>query len=173
MDILSYWLILIPLAIIAISLVWQVITKPHEIPNIFGYKMFIIFDQYMDDSIKEGDVVFTKNVNPDKLASGNIIAFRNGQDTVTIHKIIKVDEDKNSKFFKMNTLDTETNDTRYVKEKSVEGLMIFRIPKIGAILYFIQQPPVMVGGMLLIIACGLVWIYIAGKLDERDLETET
>ena len=69
----------------------------------------------------------------------------------------------------MNTLDTETNDTRYVKEKSVEGLMIFRIPKIGAVLYFIQQPHITMGIMIIILICGLIWIYIAGKLDEKEL----
>ena len=52
----------------------------------------MIFDKYMDDSIEYGDLVVTKNIEANKLKTGNTIAFRNNMNTVTIHKIINIEE---------------------------------------------------------------------------------
>ena len=52
--------------------------------------------------------------------------------------------------------------------KHIEGLLIKRIPKVGTVLYFIQQPLVMITISAIILAVGGVCIYIAGKLDDID-----
>ncbi len=156
--------VLIPLIIIIINIFYQLIVYPDKIPHIFGYKIFMIFDEYMDDSIEFGDLVFTKNVNPNDLQIGDIIAFRNKRNTVAIHKII----DANTNMFTMKTLINETNDTKYVNKENVEGILVYKIPRLGAIVYFIQQPWAMLAIGCVILSAGLVWIYIAQELDERD-----
>lgn len=144
---LIYLFILIPLLYIALSVVWQSIKYPEEIPNIFGYKLFMILDEDMD-AVEYGDLVFTKNIKRNDVKNGDIIAYRNISD----NKVRIVENYGTEDFLK------------------IEGLLIKRIPKIGAILYFIQQPLVMAIGVLIILTIGGICIYIAGKLDERDMK---
>jgi len=61
-----YTIILIPLIYIAVSVVWQSIIRPEEIPDIFGYKIFMILDRNMQN-VEYGDLVFTKNINAEEL----------------------------------------------------------------------------------------------------------
>lgn len=170
---LLYYIILIPLVFVFLTIVWQIAFYPDKIPNIIGYKMFIVFDEYMDDSIKNGDLVFIKNTNPDLLEVNQVAAFRNGKNTVTIHKILSIDEQDGSRRFTMNTLPNETLDTKYVSDYRIEGLVVHRIPRLGAIIYFLQQPLVALGIETVIILFGIIAVQIAGKLDERDLKKES
>ena len=133
-----YYLILIPLIIITLMIVYQQITEPDKIPDVFGWKMFIILDEYMDESVQYGDLVLTKNIEPEMLEKGEIMAFRNDTNTVTIHKILEINEengiDTNTKeerlirTFTMKSLENETNDTKFVKDSKVEGILRHTIP---------------------------------------------
>jgi len=49
--------VLVPLTLIALSIVFQLFVYPGKIPNIFGYKVFMVFDEYMDETVKFGDLV--------------------------------------------------------------------------------------------------------------------
>lgn len=170
-----YYAFLIPLTLAALIVVYQTIRYPDRIPDVFGYKIFMIMDEYMDDSVKFGDLVFTKNIATEKINIGDIIAFRNGQNTVTIHRVIDISEDKNSdtdentKMFTMNTLENETLDTKYVSSDKIEGKLVHTIPKIGLIIMIIQDPLITVSIILVILIIGLIIYYIAQELDMRDI----
>ena len=142
---LIFVIILIPLLYIAVSLAWQAITQPEQIPNIFGYKLFMILDRNMVN-VEYGDLVFTKNINQNELNVGDTVAFRDIRENKV--QIIKYN---NEGIF-----------------GNIEGLLIKRIPKVGSVLYFIQKPIVMITISAIILAVGGVIIFIAGKLDERD-----
>ena len=165
---LIYILILIPLIIVTIDVSYQVIVYPDKIPDVFGYKFFIIFDQYMDSSLKYGDLAITYNKQPEEIKPNDIIAFRNGANTVTIHKVNKIENQNDILTFNMKTLANETNDTKNVSEEKLEGLLICRIPKLGGIIYFIQKPISMLIISCIILFVGGICIFIAGKLDERE-----
>ena len=138
-----YVLILLPLVIASVRIVFQKILYPEMIPDIFGYKMFVILDENMDESLKYGDLVITYNQNKDKIEGNNLIAYRNDTNLVTI---------------------TSKN----VKMDKYEGLVVNIIPKLGSLLYFISQPIAMVIISCIILAIGGVWIYIAGKIDNKE-----
>ena len=135
-----YYAILIPLVIVTLMIVYQQIVFPDKIPHIFGWKLFIIMDEYMDDSIEFADLVFTKNIEPKDLKVNDVMAFRNATNTVTIHKILEIEEEEKIdeitqeerlvRTFKMKTLKNETNDTREVPDSKVEGILKHRIPKV-------------------------------------------
>ena len=80
-----YLIIIIPLLIITLSLTYQSITEPDKVPDIFGYKLFMILDENMEETLEYGDLIITRNINTDELKIGNIVAFRNASNTVTIH----------------------------------------------------------------------------------------
>ena len=168
-----YYFVLISCAIIAISITGQRIFFPDKIPNIFGWKLFVVFDEKMVDEIKSGDLVFAKIVNTNDLNVNDAIAFRNNLGYVTIHKILKIDEENKQgielKKFLLKTQDNELIDTKYVLEDNVEGKIIHRIPKLGKILYDFQKPVVLILIYSFTLIVGGIWIYIAGKLDEKDM----
>ena len=166
-DIIFY-IILIPLITINVIILFQVITEPDKIPDIFGYKMFMVLDGNMDTSIEYGDLVFTKNVYAHKLKVNDVVAFRNHTNKVTIHRISNKKIEEEDITFTMITAQNEVGDTKYVKGEQVEGILIHRIPKIGLIILIIQEPPVMVLIVCVILIIGLIAYYIAQELDKRD-----
>ena len=171
-DIIFY-VIIIPLILICITIIWQRLTEPDKIPDILGYKMFVVLDGDMDQAIEYGDLIFTHNIAPENLEKSNLIAFRNNTNKVTIHRIIKITEDDIGRQFEMQNSVNEVGDTKCVKENQVEGLIIHRIPNIGIILYKIQEPYIILILIGIVLLIGIVAYYIAGRLDKRDMKKAT
>ena len=171
-DIIFY-VIIIPLILISITIIWQRLTEPDKIPDILGYKMFVVLDGDMDQAIEYGDLIFTHNIAPENLEKSNLIAFRNNTNKVTIHRIIKITEDDIGRQFEMQNSVNEVGDTKYVKENQVEGLIIHRIPNIGIILYKIQEPYIILILIGIVLLIGIVAYYIAGRLNKRDMKKAT
>lgn len=171
-DIIFY-VIIIPLILISITIIWQRLTEPDKIPDILGYKMFVVLDGDMDQAIEYGDLIFTHNIAPENLEKSNLIAFRNNTNKVTIQRIIKITEDDIGRQFEMQNSVNEVGDTKCVKENQVEGLIIYRIPNIGIILYKIQEPYIILILIGIVLLIGIVAYYIAGRLDKRDMKKAT
>ena len=171
-DIIFY-VIIIPLILMSITIIWQRLTEPDKIPDILGYKMFVVLDGDMDQAIEYGDLIFTHNIAPENLEKSNLIAFRNNTNKVTIHRIIKITEDDIGRQFEMQNSVNEVGDTKCVKENQVEGLIIYRIPNIGIILYKIQEPYIILILIGIVLLIGIVAYYIAGRLDKRDMKKAT
>lgn len=163
-----FYIILIPLIIITSVILWQVVTEPDKIPDVFGYKMFMVLDEKMDTSIEYGDLVFTHNIDVNQLKVNDVIAFRNKTNKITIHRISNIYGEDENMYFTMITASNEIGDTKYVKPEQVEGKLIHRIPKIGLLILFIQEPAVMVLIVCIILIIGLIAYYIAQELDKRD-----
>ena len=171
-DIIFY-VIIIPLILISITIIWQRLTEPDKIPDILGYKMFVVLDGDMDQAIEYGDLIFTHNIAPENLEKSNLIAFRNNTNKVTIQRIIKITEDDIGRQFEMQNSVNEVGDIKCVKENQVEGLIIHRIPNIGIILYKIQEPYIILILIGIVLLIGIVAYYIAGRLDKRDMKKTT
>lgn len=173
-----YYALLIPLVIITLSIVYQSIAFPDKIPNIFGYKIFMVLDNSMDESIKPGDLIFTKNIDTETLKKNDVIGFRNNADTVTIYKIIDIsneqvldketNENKTIKLLKMNAPENATKDLKLVNASKVEGIVTRKIPGLGLIIYNMQKPIVLAVIIIVILIIGGIAYYIAAKLDEKD-----
>lgn len=160
--------ILILFVVIAGMLFYQRVFTPEKIPDIFGYKLFIIMDNNMEESLKDGDLVVIKNINTNNLKKEDIVAFRNENNTITIHKIKEIKELKNhSKSFIMNIKAGELLED--ITEEKIEGILIKKIQKIGALLLFVQKPIVTLIGIIIILVIGSIAYFIAAKLDEKDL----
>lgn len=142
-----YFFVLSLLIVTTISILYQTMFFPGKIPDIFGIKMFIIFDEQQVEDLKYGDLVITKNIEAKKLKIGDVVAFRDGSNMVTLNKLENIEN---------------------VSEEKIEGLLIHRIAKIGSVLYFISQPLAMIGISCAIVLTGLIFYYIAYRLDERD-----
>ncbi|MBR1883656.1 MAG: signal peptidase I [Clostridia bacterium] len=164
---LLYYLIVSFLIIICISIIVQQHLDSNKIPNIFGFKLFMINKDYMHETLEEGDLVITKNVDPNELKLHDIVAFRNSQNLVTIHEIIQINnEDSNSKFV-MKTLENEVQYNKYVNEPRIEGILCLKIPYLGKIILFIIEPIVLAMVIAVILIVGFVLYLKAKKEDEK------
>ena len=92
---LIYILILIPLIIVTIDVSYQVIFYPDKIPDIFGYKFFIIFDQYMDSSLKYGDLAITYNKQPEEIKTNEKMKRSKSESSLETIELKFIDEKKN------------------------------------------------------------------------------
>ena len=85
--------VLLLILILNVYIMIQVKAKPNSVPSIFGYKPFIVLSGSMETEIYIGDLVFVKNVDAKSLKENDIIAFRDAENFVVTHRIIKVLED--------------------------------------------------------------------------------
>ena len=143
-------------------------TNPDKVPNIFGYKPFIVLSGSMETEIYVGDLVFAKIVDPSTLNVNDIIAFRDSEDLVTTHRIIGVSEENGDRCFKTKGDNNNTEDEGQVCSAAVEGKYVGKIPKVGNALIFIQQPMGFVIMMMTIfIVCVFIYLISNRRLEKK------
>lgn len=128
--------------------------------SLFG--AYIIVSPSMVPTIKVNDAVIIKRVSKNKLKKGDIITFTSSDTryyglTIT-HRINKVEKLKNGDvLYKTKGDNNNTVDASLVKFDNVYGKVIFKIPKIGYIQYFLKTP---LGWLILvIIPCICIVLY--------------
>ena len=145
---------------------------PDKIPDIFGYKPMIVLSGSMETAIYTGDLVFVKTVNIETLKENDIIAFRNDNDTVTTHRIVEKVEKDGKKFFTTKGDNNRVEDADLVDEADIEGVYVFKIPKLGQILMILKEPQSLAVILLIILVIGLIWLYMADKMEKEEIKKE-
>lgn len=161
--------ILIPILIINCLIIFQANTNKDKVPSVFGHKPFIVLSGSMENEIKIGDLIVVKNVNPEKLVKGDVIAFRDAQNTVTTHRIIDLVEDNNNTYFVTKGDNNSSQDQNLVEYKDVEGIYSFRVPGVGNVLNSLSSPMVIVIIVLAITVIFILAFYVSTK-KQRDKE---
>ena len=149
--------ILLVILIINVSIIIQTKTKPNLVPNILGFKPFIVLSGSMESKINVGDLVFVKEVNPSKLQVGDIIAFRDSENIVTTHRIVDIETKDNELCFVTKGDANNANDDRIVYPSMIEGKYQTRIAKLGNVVLFIQQP---VGFVIMLMAISIICLLV-------------
>ena len=149
--------ILLIILIINVSIIIQTKTKPNLVPNIFGFKPFIVLSGSMESKINVGDLVFVKEVNPSKLQVGDIIAFRDSENIVTTHRIVDIETKDNELCFVTKGDANNANDDGIVYSNMVEGKYQTKIAKLGNAILFIQQP---VGFVIMLMAISIICLLV-------------
>ena len=149
------------LLIINIYIMIQTKINPNRVPEIFGYKPFIVLSGSMENEINVGDLVFVKEVETDELNTGDIIAFRDEDNIVTTHRITKiVKNEKNEVCFETKGDNNNTEDSELACYSKVEGKYSGKIAKIGSIIIFVQKPlGFIVMMMSVVIICMLIYFF--------------
>lgn len=133
-------ILLIPIVLINVSVLYKAYKYPDKIPDIFGYKPFIVISDTMDGVIDSGDLVIFKIAEPDSLKKGDVIAFRVG-DTVVTHRINEVNKNEDNKcYFNTKGDNKKYNDSFKVNEDALEGVFVKRYSKLGRALLFFTDP---------------------------------
>jgi len=156
-------IIFLPILIVNTTLIVKSYIHKDRIPDIFGFKPFIVLSGSMEPTIKTGDIAIIKNAKKEVLKEGDIIAFRSGTSVVT-HRIIEIKEDK----FITKGDNNNTEDRFPVEYKDIEGVFIKRIPKLGNFAMFLQTTL----GVIVFISIPFV-LFILTDVYQRKKERKT
>ena len=148
--------ILVLLVTVNVILVFKTIFHPKEVPGILGYKPFIVLSGSMSPTFNYGDLIIVKEVDYDELEVGDVVSFRNSDDTVTTHRIYG---EKNGCFVTKGDNNND-KDKGVVCSKYIEGKYIYRIIGLGSVILFIQKPIGFIILMsLIIMICMYIYLY--------------
>ena len=135
----------------------QAKSSPNKVPSVFGYKPFVVMSGSMEPKINKGDLIFVKKVDTDTLKVGDVIAFRNPDNTVTTHRIKDVIESKNKTCYETKGDNNNTADPDITCSNLVEGKYVSRVAKVGNFIIFVQEP---MGFTILMLTILIVCIFI-------------
>lgn len=162
-------IILIPVLFMNCFILFQANSNKDEVPSVFGYKPFIVLSGSMENEIRIGDLIVVKNINPQKLVKGDVIAFRDAEDTVTTHRIIDIVESDGVTYFVTKGDNNSSQDQNLVEYQDVEGIYRFRVPAVGTILNSLASPMIIVI-MILSITIIFILAFYASTKRQRDKE---
>ena len=146
----------------------QAKSSPNKVPSIFGYKPFVVLSGSMEKTINKGDLIFVKKINTSKLKVGDIIAFRNNDNTVTTHRIKEILKSSNKICFKTKGDNNNDVDQEITCSNLVEGKYVSKIAKIGSLVIFVQEPMGFTIMMLtILIICVFIYFLGSRKIDDE------
>ncbi len=156
-------IILIPIIIMNLSIMFQAKANTNKVPSVFGIKPFMVLSGSMEAEIKKGDLIITKEINPEELEIGKVIAFRDAAGTVTTHRIIDIVEKDGESFFITKGDNNSTQDRNLVSLKDVEGIYLFRIPGIGSMMKSLSQTTTIIILVLIITVIFIIGFILSNK----------
>ena len=166
-DIIFYPIIAI-IVLVNIVLLVQKLKYPNKIPNLFGYKVFAIVSGSMEPTINIGDVIIVQEVKKEDLKVGDIITFKesdNTQATVT-HRIVNITERNEETMYETRGDHNNTNDEKLVKYQDIEGIYKLKIEKIGNTFMKFKSGTFVI---IVIIAGYLIYSIIDRKSEIKDI----
>jgi len=145
--------VLLPIMVVNLTLITKSYTKPEKVPTVFGVAPLIVVSGSMHPTIMVDDLIFTKETDVNTLKVGDVIAFQPaGVTTVITHRITKVENEGGGLQFttKGDANNAEDNDPVYPQQ--VVGRYIRRLPGVGKLAEFLQNPV----GMIIFVAVPLI-----------------
>ena len=156
--------ILVPILIVNMYIMLQANQDEDKVPNIFGYKPFIVLSGSMETEIHKGDLIITKMIEPATLNISDVIAFRDNENTVTTHRIIDIVEKNNVKYFVTKGDNNNTQDQNLVEYKDVEGIYVGRIPMVGTILNELAKPT---NAIIIVLGISVIFILLFTRSNKK------
>ncbi|WP_242703768.1 signal peptidase I [Candidatus Enterococcus moelleringii] len=134
-------LLLLPILIANLVIIVKGSLNPDEIPTVMGFAPMAVVTNSMNtgepDAIRAGDMVVTRQTDPDTLEVGDIIMFQSGQ-TAVIHRIVAYDQETDTFTTKGDANNTEDLDP--VAKDRIIGKFMQRVPRVGDFILFSRTP---------------------------------
>lgn len=134
-------LLLLPILIANLVIIVKGSLTPDEIPTVMGFAPMAVVTNSMNtgepDAIRAGDMVVTRQTDPDTLEVGDIIMFQSGQ-TAVIHRIVAYDQETDTFTTKGDANNTEDLDP--VEKGTIIGKYMQRVPRVGDFILFSRTP---------------------------------
>lgn len=111
------------------------------VPSVLGFRPFSVQSDSMAPTFYSGDLVIDRIVDPATLQEGDIITFWtiiNGQRVLNTHRIVDITDFGNYLYFDTKGDNNPVNDTTGVHQNDIVGIYLVKLPKVGAVLDFMQ-----------------------------------
>lgn len=123
--------------------------------RLLGFRVFNVISGSMAPQFNVGDLIYVKTVDPEEVKVGDPITFVLNEDlVVATHRVVRIDEENHRFYTKGDANDTI--DSTPVHYKNLVGIPQFKIPMLGYVSDFIQNPP----GMYITIGVCAVLIFL-------------
>lgn len=136
--------------IINVTIIVKSYIYPDKVPDFMGYKPFIVLSGSMEPEIMAGDLIVTKEIDPENIIVGDVISFRVDEDVVVSHRVTEIQKEGGLSFLTKGDANTGMDGTQVLPEK-IEGIYILRVGGLGRFALFLQTPI----GMLLFVVTPL------------------
>jgi signal peptidase len=165
--------IMVPILIFNISLIIQGFADPNEVPGVFGLKPMMVLTDSMSPTIKSGDLIIIKEIEPSTLEVGDIITFYdpagNGQSTVT-HTIKSISVIDGKLMFETKGDNNNIPDRLLVEDNAVIGIYLFRIPLVANFTMFIQTVPGLISCIFVPLGALIIFDLFRRRIYDRKQE---
>lgn len=139
---------------------------PMTAPRLLGYEVYNIISGSMEPEIPVGSLVLIDATVPEELTEGDIVAFDSG-DSVVTHRVVDNRVVEGELITRGDANDE--NDMTPVTYSNVHGKVVRHIPMLGGVMELLASPVGKVYAALLI-ACGVMFHMLAGRLRARSRE---
>ena len=84
--------IFIIVTIVSLVFVYTMLQNAGRIPDIMGYRLYVVQSGSMEPDIQTGSLVISKRVSPDNLVVGDVITFKSKDESTTLvtHRINEI-----------------------------------------------------------------------------------
>lgn len=107
------------------------------VPQLFGYKNYVVVSGSMEPTIPVGSAIYVKSFEFEEYQIGDIISYNVNDNTIITHRI--VDITSNNQFITKGDAN-DTNDISPVDFNNIIGKEVFCIPLLGYLIYYIKTP---------------------------------
>lgn len=140
-----------------------VMTRPGEVPDIFGYSLFRVVTGSMAPAIPENSLIIVHKTEAEDLKEGDIISFYSRDPAlageVNTHRIIHIENASGEYMFTTKGDANNVNDLYGTQGKDIIGKVVFSSHIIGVILRLLSNPlifiPVLVCPLMLMVGVNL------------------
>lgn len=133
--------------------------------RLLGFQVFTVISGSMEPTYRVGDLIYVKKVNPAEIQVGDPVTFiLNEELVVATHRVVEVDRENQCLYTKGDA--NEIADHAPVHYNNVIGVPQFRIPKLGYVSDFIQNPPgtyITIGAAAVLI----ILVFLPGRKKEN------
>lgn len=132
--------------------------------DLCGLDKYVVTSGSMLPQIPVGSCIWSKEILPQKLQTGDIITFRlSDTDTIVTHRIISVQTKEETVRTKGDA--NECSDAAPVPFDHILGKVILYIPYFGRLLMFLSDPMGQTASIsFLILSCGILWMTAPEKI---------
>ena len=161
--------IIILIAVFCIYIMYQKLIKQEQNIDFFGFKAYVVLTGSMQPNINIGDVVIEKEKPINEIKVGDIITFKPmGQDATVTHRIVAKTEYENKTIFKTKGDNNNAQDPDSVEIKDIQGVMLFKISKLGKIITGLLTGT----GFIIMMAITVISYEYSNRKEDRRLARE-
>ncbi len=141
--------IFIIVTVVSLVFVYTMLQNAGRIPDIMGYRLYVVQSGSMEPDIQTGSLVISKRVSPENLVIGDVVTFKSKDDSTTLvtHRIEQISKENGELSFITKGDANDVIDLEPVKSENIIARVQYDIPYLGYMTEFIKTKQ----GMLLVV----------------------